>query len=246
MFQNAHLEGRPFYWKKNKIGILLFHGLTASTAEVRPLAKFLSSKGYSVSCPLLPGHLTSPRDLNNRSWLEWAQAGEDAYQQLKKDCDHIFLAGASMGGLVALDLARSHPNALALLLYAPAIRIPRMWLIALIYPFIPYLKKKTSSRPMEWQGYTVRSTHAVNQLRIFQEYIRKNLTKIHQPTLILQGELDQTVDPQGAQQLFNALASERKELFWLTDSTHCVILDRQFDLVCQKTEKFINSILERI
>jgi carboxylesterase len=242
MLQNPHLEGKSFYWKNNSIGIVLFHGLTATTAEVRPLAQFLFDQGYSVSCPLLPGHFTTPADLNRRTWQEWVTVGEQAYQQISTDCKQVFLAGTSMGGLVALELARKHPEASGLLLYAPAMRIPKIFIAALLWPFVPYLKKKPGSRPMPWQGYSVRSTKAVNQLRLFQNHIWRHCAEIHQPTLIMQGELDQTIDPQGATLLYQSLASNRKELIWLNDSTHCIILDRQFDIICQKTAQFIQSI----
>lgn len=244
MLQNPHLEGKTFYWKNGETGIVLFHGLTATTAEVRPLAQFLFDQGYSVFCPLLPGHLTTPADLNRRTWHEWVEAGEKSYQQISNDCKHVFLAGTSMGGLVALELARKHPEARGILLYAPAIRIPRMFIAALLWPFVPYLKKKPGPRPMPWQGYTVRSVRAVNQLRLFQKHIWRHLSEIHQPTLIMQGELDQTIDPQGANLLYQALPSTAKELIWLNDSTHCIILDRQLDIICQKTAQFIQSILE--
>ena len=62
---NPELEGGSFFWKNGETGVLLLHGLTATTAEVRPLAKSLLKEGYTVSGILLPGpvsytHLTLP------------------------------------------------------------------------------------------------------------------------------------------------------------------------------------------
>jgi len=38
VIKNPHLEGSPFFWEAGPIGILLAHGFSAITAEVRPLA----------------------------------------------------------------------------------------------------------------------------------------------------------------------------------------------------------------
>ena len=63
MILNPHLEGDSFFWEGGEVGILLIHGFTATTAEVRPLAEFLHKNGYTVAGPLLPGHYTKPDDL---------------------------------------------------------------------------------------------------------------------------------------------------------------------------------------
>ena len=46
---NPELEGDAFFWKGGDKGILLIHGLTATTAEVRPLAKRFHDEGFTVS-----------------------------------------------------------------------------------------------------------------------------------------------------------------------------------------------------
>ena len=60
---NDHLPGDEFFWEGNNTGILLSHGYTATTAEVRPLAETLYRQGYTVAGPLLPGHGTDPKDM---------------------------------------------------------------------------------------------------------------------------------------------------------------------------------------
>ena len=41
LIKNPHLKGGPFFWGAGPTGILLVHGFTATTAEVRPLAQAL-------------------------------------------------------------------------------------------------------------------------------------------------------------------------------------------------------------
>ena len=79
---NPELEGGSFFWKGGETGVLLLHGLTATTAEVRPLAKRLFNEGYTVSGILLPGHGTTPENLSQTHRRDWIQASEEAYIKL--------------------------------------------------------------------------------------------------------------------------------------------------------------------
>ena len=83
---NPELEGKSFFWKGGETGILLLHGLTATTAEVRPLAKRLLNEGYTVSGILLPGHGTTPENLSQTHREDWIKASEEAYNELKQEC----------------------------------------------------------------------------------------------------------------------------------------------------------------
>jgi carboxylesterase len=144
-FHNLHLEGDAFFWQAGPDGVLLSHGLTATAAEVRPLAHELHEAGYTVAGPLLPGHGTTPADLNRTPWQDWVRATEEIYQQLAARCERIFVGGESMGALAALYLASEHPEAAAVLAYAPAIRLNlSAWdrlRLRLLAPFIPTVPK---------------------------------------------------------------------------------------------------------
>jgi carboxylesterase len=99
MLYNPKLEGSPFYWAGGPQGILFIHGFSATTAEVRPLARVLHASGYTVAGPLLPGHFTNPQDLNHVRWQEWIAACEEMYQQLSWQCNLIVVGGESTGAL---------------------------------------------------------------------------------------------------------------------------------------------------
>ena len=61
--KNPQLDGEDFFVQGNSTGILLIHGFTATTTEVRLLAENLHHVGFTVAGPLLPGHGTHPEDL---------------------------------------------------------------------------------------------------------------------------------------------------------------------------------------
>ena len=55
------MEGAETFLLEGNNGkaVLLLHGYTGTTAEMRPLGNHLHSLGYTVLCPRLPGHGTS-------------------------------------------------------------------------------------------------------------------------------------------------------------------------------------------
>jgi len=247
--QNPHLDGRPFYMAGEEVGILLVHGFTATTVEVRGLAEFLHKQGMAVSAPLLPGHGTAPEDMLEVTWRDWVEAVEHDYQELAGKSQKIVIAGESLGALLSLYLAARHPQIIGLVLYAPAIKVKRLWQSALLWPFLKIIPKGYSGADADgqlpWQGYNVVVVPAANQLRRLQGVIRRLLPRVHQPALIFQGEKDQTIDASGAQLIFDTISSEDKELVWLLRSGHCIILDVEREQVYQKTLDFITSVVKR-
>lgn len=244
IFQNPHLDGNSFYWKASPVGVLLLHGFTATTTEVRPLARYLHDKGLTVAAPLLPGHGTSPEDLNRQKWQAWVDAADDAYQGLCMTCDTIFVGGLSMGGLLTLYLASRYQEIAGIMLYAPAYSIPKLRMAWLVSKFTPSQPKKTGSRAMPWKGYRVNPLAAAGQLWKLRSEVTHLLPKIQQPAIIFQGRLDQTVDSNGAKMVYDKIGSSRKQLHWLDDSTHVLLLDREFDQVAKQSFEFIEKTLE--
>lgn len=227
IFQHAELDGSTFYWKGNDIGVLLIHGFTASTVEVRPMAKFLSDYGYTVAGPLLPGHGHSPEEMNRVHYEDWIQSAEDMYQQLSKECKRVFVLGESMGGLLSIILSVSHPEIAGTMLFAPALIVPGLWQSEIVWPFKPYIFKKNIDETMEWQGFNVVPLHAASELRKLQRKVRKSLPRMDTPTIIFQGKLDHSIDPISSVVVLESINSKEKELVWMEESTHCVLIDRQ-------------------
>jgi carboxylesterase len=245
---NPHLEGGPFLWEAGETGVLLVHGYTATAAEVRPLAKILLEHGYSVAGPLLPGHGTSPADLNRFRWEEWAAAVETCYHDLSRRCRRVVIAGESMGGLLALYLAAHRPEAAGVMTYAAALKLPSNPIL----PFMPLLSRFIAFRTKpvrpptqadaRWQGYPVNPLPALNQLLRLQRKVMRLLPDIHQPLLVMQGRLDLSVSPMAAELIYQKAGSRIKELHWMEKSTHCVILDQEYERAAQITLDYLNRL----
>ncbi len=247
IFQNPHLDGESFLWEAGPIGVLLLHGLTATTAEVRLLAKELHQRGYTVAAPLLPGHGTNPEDLNQTTWHQWVWEAEKSYNHLATICQHVFVGGESTGGVLALHLASRFPEIAGVLCYAPAIKLAmpihdlvRLYVAAPLVDAIP--KENLGSNPY-WKGYKVNPLRAVMELVRLGRDVRRHLHEIHQPVLVIQGRNDQTVAEDVGEIILNGVASNHKAHAWLEHSGHIVLLEEELPRIVHLTVSFMTAAL---
>lgn len=245
--KNPHLKGGPFYWQAGSTGILLCHGYTATTAEVRQLAPILHARGYTVAGPLLPGHGTQPEDANRYTWGDWVNMVKATYLQLSEHCQWVILGGESTGALLALLLAARYPTVSGILCYSPALKLTYSRFdqlrLRLLAPFIKSIPKANINQNDIWQGYRVYPLRGAVQLLHLQRQVRRSLPRIYQPTLIVQGRLDESVSPQAPQIIHGEISSPIKELHWMEESTHCVILGEELDQIAEITLDFLDRIL---
>lgn len=247
-FKNPHLDSSPIYLPGNEIGVMLVHGYSATPAEVRLLGEYLNGLGYTVLCPLLPGHGTSIDDFSRTKWTDWAFHLEREYAALKSECPAVFVGGESLGALLSIFLGIYHPEISGLILNAPAL-YPMSWL-AYSAPIMRYFiktkpKKRDSSSPVvdeRWNGYNMDAVAAVAEYIKVQRTVKPLLNDIRQPTIIFQGRLDETVKPEGAQEIYDGICSDDKSLVWMENSTHCVLLDREWESIAQQTAEFIRRL----
>jgi len=249
IIHNAHLEGEPFYWAGGPNGMLLIHGFTATTAEVRPLARFLCEQGYTVAGLLLPGHNTTPEDANRYTWQDWTRAIETAYREIAARCQRVIVGGESTGALLSLYLASEHPEIAALLCYAPALRLTlsptQAALLRLLAPFKSALPKGQMSNAELWQGYRVNPLRGAVQLLDLQRVVRRRLARIRQPLLLMQGRLDTTVSPRAPGEIAAGVRSTSKETYWLDHSTHTLLLGVEQVQAFEITLDFVQRVLGR-
>ena len=87
--------------KGGDTGILLIHGYAASSLTMRPLAHALNESGYTVFCPLLPGHGTKVDNLEKVSKEDYYKCIEKAYRKLEEKTSryalHLWFASGQKG-----------------------------------------------------------------------------------------------------------------------------------------------------
>lgn len=91
-------------------GVLLIHGLTGTPNELRFVARGLKAAGFEAECVRLAGHCGTEADLLATGWKDWFASVEQAAEALRKKVKHLFVAGLSMGAVLAIKYAIEHPD----------------------------------------------------------------------------------------------------------------------------------------
>ncbi|SEO68357.1 carboxylesterase [Luteibacter sp. UNC138MFCol5.1] len=99
-----------FQFEGGRDGVLLIHGLTGTPTEMRLVGKGLNRAGYTVVGVQLAGHCGTEDDLLATTWQDWYASVEAAAEELRGRVDRLFVAGLSMGALLALRLAAMRPD----------------------------------------------------------------------------------------------------------------------------------------
>lgn len=241
LMKNAHLDGDAFLIEGNDIGVVLLHGFTATTAEVRLLADYLSGFGYTLAAPILPGHGTQPAELNKTSWLDWYEAAEGAYLELRGKCTKVFVCGESMGALLALLVASRYPQVDGVIAVAPALQIRGIGLSRIMQYFVKFRPKNQAEDNLPWKGYTVYPVRGLAQVAKLQIVVKKELENITQPLLVFMGGKDASIHPESGKIIIDAVRSSEKELIHMPDSPHVMLLAEDKEVIFQKIHEFIET-----
>lgn len=239
----------PFYYSGGKTGILLVHGFTGTPSELRPLGKYLSDKGYTVYAPLLKGHGTTPEEMRKTCWNDWWQSTLEGYQYLSSmEIDRLFVVGLSMGGCLSLYLSTQQKVDGVVSLCAPIWvkdrRFPFVHLGKYIMRFIPRSPNSCSEIESYIYPYDRTPVSCVSELRKFIKVVRKNLSKVEVPTLVVQSLQDDTVDPKSGKYIYDRITSSIKHLSWYEKSGHIIVLDKERQKLFEEVDEFIARAAE--
>jgi carboxylesterase len=104
------IKSVEFFWRAGRSGVLLIHGLTGTPMEMHFVAKGLYNAGFTVHGMQLAGHCGDEADLLATGWRDWYASVEQSAERLRAEVDHLFVAGLSMGAVLALKLAIERPD----------------------------------------------------------------------------------------------------------------------------------------
>ena len=104
------IKQADFLLRGGRAGVLLIHGLTGTPAEMRFVGKGLNRAGFTVYGMQLAGHCGSEADLLKTGWRDWTRSVVAGADRLRREVDHLFVAGLSMGSVLALNLAIEKPQ----------------------------------------------------------------------------------------------------------------------------------------
>ncbi len=241
---------KPFRLKAKGPKVLLIHGFTATPTEVRPIGDYLHKKKCDIYSVLLPGHGTTPEDLQTKKIIDWQNAIKEV---IIENNGFDFIIGFSMGALLAAQVSVEFEKDLkGVVLISSSIKIKPKILsqVAFLFPIIkhfkPYFSKSKETEQffkdnklISYIKYPVSASHELVKLSKYTQ--RKVFSKITVPTLIIQGEKDDRVDPEGYKVLQKLIPAKDKELVLLPNSQHIVSVGPDKELLFISIHQFIDK-----
>jgi carboxylesterase len=234
----------PFRHEGGDVGVLLCHGFTGTPQSLRPWARHLADRGMTVALPLLPGHGTRWQDLQITSWPDWYAEVDRELRALRERCAHVFVAGLSMGGALALRLAARHADVSGVLVVNPANRMHGLAPHAL--PVLRHLVPATRgiaddiARPATTElGYDRVPLHAAHSLRAFFRVVDGELPRVTQPLLLMRSPRDHVVPPADSARVLSRVSSADVTEILLEQSYHVATLDHDADRIFAESVTFI-------
>ena len=236
---------------------------------MRYVAQGLARAGHTVHVPQLAGHCGSADELKATTWQHWYESVEIEHRLLRETCDTVVVGGLSMGAILALHHAAQHPHDVsALALYAPSLWldgwgipwyghffkvVTQKWL-ANMFPFAerdPWgikdqriralVEQAISSGDSSRAGIAALPGGLMLELRWLVKQVRREVGQVQQPTLIVHPREDDRASLRNLEYLQTNLGGPIEAVV-LEDSYHIVTLDRQRQLVVDRTLEFISQI----
>ncbi|AXT84712.1 esterase [Aeromicrobium sp. A1-2] len=235
----------PFSADGGRTGFLLSHGFTGSPASMTPWGKHLAGLGHTVRVPRLPGHGTTWKDMNKTRWDDWYGEVDAALTDLRACCDHVVVAGLSMGGCLALRLAEQRSADVdAVVLVNPAVNVARFdiklvpvlqWLV----PAMPGIGNDIKLPGQDEVGYDKTPLRALaSQLKMWKA-TRADLAAVTQPLLVFKSDDDHVLDPSSVELIRAGVSSKVSELVPLHESYHVATIDNDAQLIFDRTATFV-------
>ncbi|MDA3948638.1 MAG: alpha/beta fold hydrolase [Spirochaeta sp.] len=231
--------------------VLLLHGFTGQSSEMRFLGEQLHARGMTVYAPRLPGHGTNGGDFRNTSWRHWLRGAVDAYLDLRSESSEVMVAGLSMGGLLATIVAAHFPVSRVALL-APAFATTNSFVR--FTPLLRFLVPSFSvSNPERYDDpdqqhladhyWNIRRPAQIASLAQLMRLGRRALPRVTAPTLTIVSQKDGTVPARVAQLVERKIAAAESRTITLAESGHVITSGVEKELVAAGvTEWFTRSL----
>ena len=257
-----------FQFSGGRVGVLLIHGLAGTPTEMRFLGKRLAREGMSVLGVQLAGHCGSEADLLATGWTDWYASVTAAYERLRQSVDVVFIAGLSMGALLAVEFAARRPGDCAgIALYSTTLDYDG-WNISrfrFLLPFVLALPFGHRIRITEAFPFGIKDSRLRNlvvsqmaagdsgaaglpslvgtslgELRKLVVRVKSGMKRVEAPALVIHSVEDDMSSAGNALYLARNLGGPVRTVL-LNDCYHMITVDRQREEVARLTIDFVHD-----
>jgi carboxylesterase len=241
------IQPKPFTFESGPRAVLLLHGFTGHTADVRMLGRFLEKKGYTCHAPIYRGHGAPPEELIKSNPDEWWEDVLKAFHHLK-DLGHqeIAVCGLSLGGVLSLKLAYSENVKAVIPMCAPMFFDNEKQLTSGFQFFSKEYKQlegKSDETIKEEVSYLMENSKPMfEELGKLIKDVQDNVDTIYTPTMVVQARLDKMINPESATYIYENVEAERKEMKWYEESGHVITIDKEKEQLHEDIYQFLESL----
>lgn len=241
-------EAEPFSFAGSDIGVLVIHGFTGTTQSMRHLGTELHKRfGFTIEGPRLPGHGTSPDDMETTTYLDWLGHVEDALSNLADRSRKVFVTGLSMGGTLTLNLAARFPDKISAIAPIAGAVGPLSEAFAAVLTDrhapkrIPGIGSDIKAPGVQEVAYGEMPVSCMRDVAVLITATRDLLHKVTCPTLVIHGREDHVVPSINARHVVSSISSDDIRLLWLNESYHVATLDNDKDTIATRVGEFFRE-----
>ncbi|WP_409303950.1 alpha/beta hydrolase [Peribacillus sp. SCS-155] len=193
---------------------------------MEPLVQFLRAHtDWKLAVPTLPGH-GKDASLKGIAYKEWLESAEQELEALISQCEHVYLIGFSMGGMIACHLAAYYPVHKIVLLSAAAKFINIRQMARDFRDLLSDARHGGLSDNELFRRYQDKvlktPLSAAWQFRLLVSGRRNILKDVRIPAFIAQGTSDGIVPLKSAEYIYKNLASQDKQLYMVEGAKHLI------------------------
>lgn len=241
-------DPKPFYLNGSKTGMLLLHGFTSTPQSVAYVGrKIHATTGATLNVPLLAGHGETPEALARTGYKDWLASAQAALDQLRLDCDRIVIAGLSLGGTIALNLAIRFPERVdRVISINGSTGIYRPDQVADLFSTKPEVFQRGIGSDIKHPGRHEICYDNIPSVTMRERFVLTCATGVmlpdlKQPILVMQSREDHVVAPDNGLRIVRDVSSSDVRLQWLEQSFHVATLDYDRDVIVERCSAFITN-----
>lgn len=234
--------------------VLCIHGFGGVPREVELGVASARAVGLGSSAPLLRGHGTLPKDTANLRFDDWLASARVEFDR-EREKGPVILLGLSLGSLLATALYLEAPaDVLGLILVSSAFwlasPVPGLALDLAERLHLPDFGMPKTAGPdlgdeeakKTHLSYEVQPVHAAISVLRAGERLRRELHRVHCPTLLLHGALDRVCPVAGAWKAAALMPDADVRVVVFPHSHHILTRDVEAAQVGQEIESFLRRV----